>query len=316
MSKVLLVGFSSDANGVLDSTIEISQNFGTGEVSAVALLLALCNTEQGKKMLSNFKDVDYDVIEAEFTLMISEGMFGYLPDDKQLALSDLSSLAFAIVTAAGHIAASENRYVTVEDLIEITIQSMIWESGKDDVINELYMLNKDLELTIQDWKCAYEGAAEEFNSNSLYIPDELCEYVKDLTNSDEIADMKISNVDKYIDDCIEILSRYRAANPCLIGSAGVGKTSIVYGLVQRIIKGEVPENLKNAHICYINGATVSAGTKYRGQFEQRMNLLFDWASDKNNNIILFLDEIHTFINAGSSVEDANTAGNMIKKYLK
>ena len=86
---------------------------------------------------------------------------------------------------------------------------------------------------------------------------------------------------------IEILSRKNEANPCLIGEAGVGKSTTVRALVKRIISGNVPENLKGVHIVYVNSSMLNAGTMYRGSFEARMLELLNWAS--RPDIILFLE---------------------------
>jgi ATP-dependent Clp protease ATP-binding subunit ClpB len=87
-------------------------------------------------------------------------------------------------------------------------------------------------------------------------------------------------------------------NPLLIGESGVGKTAIVEGLAQRLVNGDVPEKLKGKKIFLLDMGTLVAGTKYRGEFESRMKSILEEAMDPTNNIILFIDEIHTIIGAG------------------
>ncbi|MDK2871150.1 MAG: ATP-dependent Clp protease ATP-binding subunit ClpC [bacterium] len=119
--------------------------------------------------------------------------------------------------------------------------------------------------------------------------------------------------EKEIERVIEILSRRTKNNPVLIGDPGVGKTAIVEGLAQRIVAGEVPEVLKNKRIVQLNMANIVAGTKYRGEFEERMRrILRELESAKD--VILFIDELHTIVGAGAA-EGAIDAGNMLKPAL-
>lgn len=119
--------------------------------------------------------------------------------------------------------------------------------------------------------------------------------------------------DKEIERVIQILSRRTKNNPCLIGEPGVGKTAIAEGLAQKIVAGEVPETLKNKKIFSLDLASMVAGTKYRGEFEERIRKALDEAK-KNENIILFIDEVHTIIGAGAA-EGAMDAANILKPLL-
>ena len=112
---------------------------------------------------------------------------------------------------------------------------------------------------------------------------------------------------------IQILSRRTKNNPCLIGEPGVGKTAVVEGLAQRIVAGKVPENLRDKVIVSLDLAAMLAGAKYRGEFEERFKNVMDEVQ-KNPNIILFIDEIHTIIGAGAA-EGAIDAANIIKPAL-
>lgn len=122
--------------------------------------------------------------------------------------------------------------------------------------------------------------------------------------------------DEQIDNVIEILSRRKKNNPVLIGPAGVGKTSIVEGLAQRIAAGKVPAKMKNMHIVAININDMVAGTSLRGSFEEKLKKVIDQAK-QNPNIILFIDELHNIVGAGSTDSENNNgdAANILKPAL-
>ena len=110
------------------------------------------------------------------------------------------------------------------------------------------------------------------------------------------------------------LSRKTKNNPVLIGEPGVGKTAIVEGLAQRIVKGDVPEGLKDRQIFELDMSALIAGAKYRGEFEERLKGVLKQVKDSDGEIILFIDEIHTIVGAGKT-EGAMDAGNMLKPML-
>ncbi len=145
-------------------------------------------------------------------------------------------------------------------------------------------------------------------------PPALDEYAHDLTKAAEMdqLDPVIGREDE-INRVIRILSRKRKNNPILIGEAGVGKTAIVEGLAQRIIKKQVPESLQDARVMSLDMASIVAGTKYRGEFEERLKRLVNEIRD-SENIIIFIDEVHTIIGAGAA-EGAIDAANILKPAL-
>ena len=121
--------------------------------------------------------------------------------------------------------------------------------------------------------------------------------------------------DEEIRRVLQILSRRTKNNPMLIGEPGVGKTAIVEGLAQRIVQGDVPENLKSKIVISLDMGLLVAGAKYKGEFEERLKAVIKEVTDSEGEIILFIDEIHTLIGAGSGGEGAMDAANLLKPAL-
>ncbi|MFM8739711.1 MAG: Clp protease N-terminal domain-containing protein, partial [Cytophagales bacterium] len=121
--------------------------------------------------------------------------------------------------------------------------------------------------------------------------------------------------DEEIRRVLQILSRRTKNNPILLGEPGVGKTAIVEGMAQRIVSGDVPENLKSKILISLDMGLLVAGAKYKGEFEERLKSVIKEVTDSNGEIILFIDEIHTLIGAGGGGEGAMDAANLLKPAL-
>ncbi|WP_431950552.1 ATP-dependent Clp protease ATP-binding subunit [Nocardia lijiangensis] len=144
----------------------------------------------------------------------------------------------------------------------------------------------------------------------------LDEYSRDLT-----ADARAGKLDpvvgraEEIEQTVEILSRRRKNNPVLIGDPGVGKTAIVEGLAQRIVNGDVPSTLADRRVVALDVGSLVAGSKYRGEFEERLTKILDEVRGHSGELVVFIDELHTIVGAGGSSEGSMDAGNLLKPAL-
>lgn len=185
-----------------------------------------------------------------------------------------------------------------------TLMSKILENNNTTA----YKILKSLEIDIISLK---NNLIETDTEGKTLVIKELATNLNELAKKNELD--KVIGRDKEIERLIEVLARKNKNNPILIGEAGVGKTAIVEELARKIVNGEVPEFLKNKEILNLNIASVIAGTKYRGEFEEKLaNIIKEL--ENNKNLILFIDEIHTIVGAGGA-EGAIDASNILKPAL-
>jgi ATP-dependent Clp protease ATP-binding subunit ClpB len=200
-------------------------------------------------------------------------------------------------------------FVTVERLLCAMAIGAETPTGK--ILNKngvsAKALNKAVE-TLRKGRKADSASAEDSY-------DALKKYARDLTEA--AAEGKIDPVigrDEEIRRTIQVLSRRTKNNPVLIGEPGVGKTAIVEGLAQRIVNGDVPENLKRKALMVLDLGALVAGAKFRGEFEERLKAVLNEVSSSDGQIVLFIDEMHTLVGAGAS-EGSMDASNLLKPAL-
>lgn len=222
----------------------------------------------------------------------------------------LSNDAAAVLTkATSYLKDFGDEYVAIEHLLLGLL------AGKDKIgslLKDAGFAEKQLKAAIKELrggsKVTDQHAEGKYKSLEKYSKN-----LNELAKSGKID--PVIGRDEEIRRVLQILSRRTKNNPILLGEPGVGKTAIVEGLAQRIVQGDVPENLKTKSIVSLDMGLLVAGAKYKGEFEERLKAVIKEVTDSEGEIILFIDEIHTLIGAGGGGEGAMDAANLLKPAL-
>lgn len=238
-----------------------------------------------------------------------EGVLGALPTLHTPANPQFTPAAANLLRrAAKEAEAWGDQYVSVEHLLLAVAAD---ESQVGEMVRAYGVRHDTLKKTIQEIR----GNMQVTNQNPEGAQNVLAQYGEDFTaKAREGALDPVVGRDEEIRRVMQVLSRRTKNNPVLLGEAGVGKTAIVEGLAQRIVRGDVPENLKEKRLVGLAVGSLLAGAKYRGEFEERMQAVLKEIEAAEGQIILFIDELHTIVGAGGA-EGAVDAGNMLKPLL-
>ena len=297
--------FTAKAQEAIQKGQQIASGLSHQQVETIHLLKGIMETDES---LSQFLLEKSGVNVPQLKRKI-EDTFKDFPKitgtDQQYLTNDANK---ALSKAKGMLTAFGDSFISLELMLLAIVQG---EDKGARILKDLGMTEANLKGAIQELrkgrKVSDQHTEDSYNA--------LGKYAQNLNERAENGKLDpIIGRDDEIRRVLHILSRRKKNNPILIGEAGVGKTAIVEGIAWRIVKGDVPENLKTKKIFSLDISSLIAGAKYKGEFEERLKGVIDDVTEANGEIILFIDEIHTLIGAGGG-QGAMDAANILKPAL-
>ena len=283
---------------------------GNSQITQEHLFLALMNKEEGiASDLVKKAGASPELLKSELQTAIDAlpGMRGGSVEADKIYID--RTLESALAESEAIASSMKDEYVSVEH-----IMLGMMEKPSDSMKKILRKCGLDrhaLEKAVKDIR----GNQRVTNDNPEETYDVLNKYGQDLTALARAQKLDpVIGRDEEIRHAIRILSRKTKNNPCLIGEPGVGKTAIAEGLALRIVRGDVPENLKDRTLFSLDMGSLVAGAKFRGEFEERLKAVLSEIKASEGKIILFIDELHTIVGAGKT-DGAMDAGNLLKPML-
>ena len=303
--------FTAKATNVLNKSLHLAAQMGHTYIGSEHFLLALSDESEsvGAKLLEG-RGVGFEAVRSAIIERIGTG------EPTSITPSDLTPRAKHIIEASAHHSTRlSGTYIGTEHILlalcdepDCSALAILSSLGVDP--DEL---SADIEAFL-DEVSGDENTKKKKKRSALRDCPTLSQYGRDLTAAARLDKLDpIVGRETETQRVIAILSRRTKNNPCLIGEPGVGKTAVVEGLARRIVEGSVPSTLEGKIIVTLDLASMIAGAKYRGEFEERMKAVMREAAE-NPSIILFIDEIHTLVGAGAA-EGAVDAANILKPVL-